>query len=81
MVLNIPNHLIVNPKYSEEEFRVDVAVMLYQRKVLTLARAARWLSITRLQFQKALADRQVTINYSLSDFEMDLRTLDAMPPL
>lgn len=66
------------PAYSEQDFKVDVAVMLYQRKVLTLARAAHWVGMTRLQFQKALADRGVTINYSVADFEIDLMTIKSM---
>lgn len=78
MVLEIPNNFISMPAYSEQDFKVDVAVMLYQRKVLTLARAAHWVGMTRLQFQKALADRGVTINYSVADFEIDLTTIKSM---
>lgn len=79
MVLELPSDLIFVPAYTEQDLKVDVAVMLYQRKALTLARAARWIGMTRLQFQKALADRNVSINYSVSDFEVDMKTLQSMP--
>ncbi len=79
MVLEIPSDLISLETYSEQDFRVDVAVMLYHRKVLTLARAARWTGMTRLQFQKALADRKVPIHYTVADFEADINTLRSMP--
>lgn len=79
MVLELPSDLIFVPAYTEQDLKVDVAVMLYQRKALTLARSARWIGMTRLQFQKALADRNVSINYSVSDFEVDMKTLQSMP--
>jgi len=79
MVIELPGDLIFVPAYTEQDLKVDVAVMLYQRKALPLARAARWIGMTRLQFQKALADRNVSINYSVSDFEVDMKTLQSMP--
>ena len=79
MVLELPNNLISTTSYTEKDFKVDVAVMLYQRKVLTLARAAHWVEMTRLQFQKTLADRNVPLNYSVQDFDIDLKTLQSMP--
>ncbi len=79
MVLELPSDLIFVPPYTEQDLKVDVAVLLYQRKALTLARAARWVGMTRLQFQKALADRNVSINYTVADFEVDLATLQSIP--
>lgn len=79
MILEIPNDLILRTAYTEQEFRVDVAAMLYQRQILTLARAARWVGMTRLQFQKSLSDRHIPINYSIADFDVDIRTLKSMP--
>jgi predicted HTH domain antitoxin len=46
--------------------------------VLTLARAARWVGMTRLEFQKALAERGLPVNFSIEDFETDLKTLHSM---
>jgi predicted HTH domain antitoxin len=78
MLLDIPNDFISLPAYTEQDFKIDVAVMLYQRKALTLARAARWVGMTHLQFQKALADRNVPINYSIEDLEVDMQTIKSM---
>jgi predicted HTH domain antitoxin len=78
MVLDVPNDLIAIPAYSEQEFKIDVAVMLYQRQVLTLARAARWVGVSRLQFQKVLSAREIPINFSIADLETDLRTIQSM---
>jgi predicted HTH domain antitoxin len=79
MILDVPNEFISITAYTEHDFKVDVAVMLYQRKVVTLARAARWLGMNRLQFQKILADRNVPLNFSLEDLDIDLKTIQSMP--
>jgi predicted HTH domain antitoxin len=79
MTIELPNELIGKPAYSEQEFKLDIAITLYQRKVLTLARAARWAGLSRLQFQKAIADRDIPLNYTKMDIEIDLQTIKSMP--
>lgn len=79
MHLDLPNNLISSTAYSEQDLKIDVAVMLYQRKLLTLARAANWVDMTRLQFQKILAERNVPINYTEADFDIDLKSINSMP--
>lgn len=78
MFVELPNDLIGLSAYSEKDLKVDVAVLLYHRKVLTLARAARWVGMTRLEFQKALAERGFTINFTVEDFKTDIKTLKSM---
>ena len=79
MILDIPNDFILLQDYDERALKMDVAVMLYQRKVLTLAKAARWIGMTRFQFQKALVDRNVPINFTIEDLNTDLKTIQSMP--
>ncbi|MCC6413722.1 MAG: UPF0175 family protein [Saprospiraceae bacterium] len=78
MLVEVPNDIIGISDYSEQDLKVDVAVLLYHRKVLTLARAARWVGMSRLEFQKALAERGFTVNYSIEDFDRDIKTLKSM---
>jgi predicted HTH domain antitoxin len=78
MLVEVPNDFIGISDYSEGDLKIDVAVLLYHRKVLTLSRAARWVGMSRLEFQKALADRGFSINFSVEDFETDLKTLRSM---
>ena len=78
MLVEVPSDLISLSGYSEEDLKTDVAILLYKRQALTLARAARWLGMTRLEFQKTLAERGFPINFSIEDFETDLKTLQSM---
>ncbi|HLP96359.1 MAG TPA: UPF0175 family protein [Saprospiraceae bacterium] len=78
MLVEVPSELIGVSDYSEQDLKIDVAILLYKRQVMTLARAARWVGMTRLEFQKALAERGLPINFSIEDFETDLKTLHSM---
>jgi predicted HTH domain antitoxin len=78
MLVEVPSELIGVSDYSEQDLKIDVAILLYKRQVMTLARAARWVGMTRLEFQKALAERGFPINFSIEDFETDLKTLHSM---
>jgi len=78
MLVEVPNDFISVSGYSEQDLKVDLAVLLYKRQTVTLARAARWLGMTRLEFQKTLTEHGFPVNYSIKDFETDLKTIHAM---
>jgi predicted HTH domain antitoxin len=79
MAVELPDSYISLPAYTEQDLKTDIAVMLYQRKVLTLARAASWVGMSRLQFQKALALHNVPIHFSIADFDIDMKSIGSMP--
>jgi predicted HTH domain antitoxin len=61
-----------------EEVRRELAIVLYQRQTVSLAKAAKLASLTRLQFQRLLASRQIPINYSEDDLDADRETHHAL---
>ena len=75
MIIEIPDDILQKAHYSETTVRLDFLTLLYQKHVLTLAKAARIAGITRLEFQKALAERAIPIHYTIQDIEMDLKHL------
>ncbi len=75
MTIEIPDLLIARSPISESEIRLEVLVALYQKHVLTLEKAARMAGLTRLDFQRLLAERSIPIHYDVADLEMDLRHL------
>jgi len=78
MLLEIPDDILTQKSYTEQDLRTEVAVSLYQRRFIILERASRWLGINRLAFQKILADREIALHYSIADFQVDLQTLQSM---
>ncbi|MFM9946734.1 MAG: UPF0175 family protein [Saprospiraceae bacterium] len=77
ITVEIPESLLLSPPvYSAKELKVDLAVLLYRRKKMSLAKAASWSGLTRLEFQSAMAERGVELHFSEEDLQHDLRTLD-----
>lgn len=70
--IEVPDSVLKIPQYSRQDLLLDVAIALYQRKLYSLAKAARFAGLNRLEFQQVLAERQVPIPY---DLEIDLNTL------
>lgn len=60
---------------SEEQVKQELAVALFERQVISLARAATLAGMSRIEFQRLLADRHVPIHYDLSDFAEDVENL------
>ncbi len=57
------------------EVKQDLAVILYQRRAVSLAKGAEIAGFTRLEFQRLLANRRIPLNISATDVESDLETL------
>ena len=81
MIIELSEDLLQKKDYSEKDFRIDIATVLYQKQIVTLARLARGCGLTRLAFQKELAKRNIPINFTIDDLNIDLQTLQSMPPL
>jgi len=75
----VPEDILQATGMSEEELRQEIAVLLFQKEKLTLARASRLAGMTRLQFQHLIASRQIPVHYDSADFDEDLRTLKELP--
>lgn len=77
MVLEIPDHIFYKA-YTVSEFRLDVAIMLFQKRMFSLARAAEWVGMSRLEFQKALKTRGVYLHYEIQDLHEELEAFKKM---
>ena len=72
ILIEIPDKALATPQYSRQDLLTDLAVTLYQRQVYSLAKAARFAQMNRLEFQAVLAERGVYIHY---DLDIDLESL------
>jgi len=75
----VPQDILQATGMSEEELRQEIAILLFQKQKLTLARASRLAGMTRLQFQHLIASRQIPVHYDSSDFDEDLQSLRELP--
>lgn len=60
------------------ELLIELAVYLYDKERLSMGQAKKLAGLTQLEFQHALAKREVCIKYDVEDFEEDMRTLDKL---
>lgn len=74
----IPDEMLQAAHVSPEELLREVAIMLFTKEKLTLARASRLAGMRRQQFQHLLSSRGIPVHYDVTDFEQDLATLDGL---
>ncbi len=60
------------------EVKQDLAVVLYQRSAVSLAKGAEIAGLTRLDFQRLLATHRIPLHITATDVEADLHTLHTL---
>jgi predicted HTH domain antitoxin len=76
--LVIPDDILRATHMSSEELRLEVAVMLFAKKRLTLGKAARLAEMSQRNFQHLLGKRKISPHYGVKDFRKDLQTLEEL---
>lgn len=75
MTILISDDILQAQNLDERSLRIEVAVILYDREILSLGLAAQMANLDRMQFQQALSERNVPIKYRSEDLMLDLQTL------
>ncbi len=79
MSIVISDDLLRKANINEKEFLIDIAVYLYDKRRLSIGQAKKLSGLNQVEFQKALADRGVYLNYDVEEFHKDLKTLGIEP--
>ncbi|MDB9520002.1 UPF0175 family protein [Roseofilum reptotaenium CS-1145] len=77
MSILISDEILTLTRMTEPEMRKEIAVLLFQKRKLSLSKASRFAQMNRITFQHLLASRQIPV-YDLEDFEKDIRNLQEM---
>jgi predicted HTH domain antitoxin len=75
MRVTIPDELRQTARLTEAEALLELAVALFEQERLTLAQASRLAGLSRMQFQRVLADRRIPVHYDFLELEADVQTL------
>lgn len=78
MSIVISDEILGLTNYTELEFRLEISIVLYQKKKLSLGQAANFSKISKFQFQKELSLRKIPLNYDIEEFKKDLQTIEAL---
>ena len=77
MHIEIPEGLRV----TEDQVRLDLAVGMYSSRTISLAQAASMTGRSRIEFQRILAERGISLAYDSEDLREDISTLKELGQL
>lgn len=75
MSILISDELLKKANLNEKDFLVDIATYLYDKGKLSIGQAKKVANLSQLEFQKALKERNIFLNYDEEEFYKDLKTL------
>ncbi|MBD2773275.1 UPF0175 family protein [Iningainema tapete] len=74
----IPDDIFQATKMTEDELKLEIAILLYKQDKISSGKARAWTGLSVIEFQHELAKRGLCINYDVEDFQTDVRTLQSM---
>mgnify|MGYP001179136372 CR=1 FL=1 len=74
-MLVITDDILRSTKLSEQEFKLEIAIALYEKGILSFGQARKLADMGYFEFEKLLFDRQVPLDYKSEDLESDMATL------
>lgn len=78
MSILIPDDILRATRMTENELKLEIAIMLYKQEKISSGKVRAWTGLTVIEFQHELAKRGLLINYDVEDFQSDIRTLQSM---
>jgi predicted HTH domain antitoxin len=81
MSVIIPDDILQATRMTEDELRLEIAIMLYKQQKISSGKVRAWTGLTVLEFQHELAKRGLYINYDVEDFQADVETLQSLGSL
>ncbi len=75
MPLLISDQILESVRLSDEELLIDIACYLYEKKKLGAGKARELSTLNHLDFQKALASRNIDLHYSEESLHQELNNL------
>ncbi|WP_282782868.1 UPF0175 family protein [Phaeodactylibacter xiamenensis] len=81
MSIVISDELLRAAAYTEQDFRIELAVHLYDLERLSMGQARNFAGLDQISFQRELARRGVYIKYGEEQLEEDLKAIEEMKQL
>ena len=75
MSLVISEDIVQASGLSEQELVLELIILLFERKKISIGKASQLAKMPLLQFQNELAMRNINIHYDETDLEVDLKNL------
>lgn len=73
--LEVPREILESARMSISELKVEVAILLYVQRRLSIGKARELAGMTLWEFRQILASRRIAPHYDTSDLDSDLTAL------
>jgi predicted HTH domain antitoxin len=73
--IEIPREVVHAVRMSPQELKRELAIHLYGQGKLSFGKAREMAGMPVWEFQQLLGTRQISVQYSVEDYEEDLSTL------
>jgi predicted HTH domain antitoxin len=77
MKIELPDDIMKSSGLTEEDCLIELGVRLYADQRISLAQALRVSGLARVEFEKQLARRDISL-YTVDDLREDVETLKAL---
>jgi predicted HTH domain antitoxin len=77
MSLVISDELLKASGLKEDELFLEIVLLLFQQKKLSLGKAAELLDVSQIRFQRLISDRGICVHYDVAEFQEDVQHLTA----
>lgn len=78
MILVIAEDILQPAKTTEEELKIELALLLDKQNKISSGKVRYWLGLSVLEFSHELAKRDLDLNYYVEDFNQDVETLKSL---
>jgi predicted HTH domain antitoxin len=79
MTIHIPDDILANTHLSENDLKVQLALVLYSKNILSFGQARRLSGLHVIAFQELLGKNQIGAHYDSEDLAKDLDSLNSFP--
>jgi len=80
ILIEIPEQILrsakIPPGEVNERFKQELALRLYEQRILTFGKARELTGLSKWEFSKLLGKAGIKRNYDLEELERDLQTLE-----
>ena len=78
MKIEIPDNILLQSNLTEHDLRVEMALFLYQKNILSLESASHFAGVDTYSFQKILGANKIPMHYTQQDLDDDLNILNEL---
>ncbi|MEM6802435.1 MAG: UPF0175 family protein [Bacteroidota bacterium] len=74
--ITIPESYLTAAGMTEKDLKLEITIIFYQRKDISVGKAAQLAGISRYDFQQEMKIRQIPVNYDVAELMEDVKTLE-----